>query len=270
MYTRFNLHIADYIAEVIINRADKANALDRVAWDEMRTIFTDLSQRNDVRVVILRGEGKHFCSGIDISLLGGIQQQIQGISPDEGRRREQLRRLVLDLQACVNAIEACDKPVLTAIHGGCIGGGVDIACAADMRYCTESTVFCIREIDMGMVADLGTLQRMPKLIAPGIVAELAYTGRHMSGTEAAANGFVNRCFASAEEMLAGVRETARQIAAKSPLGIRGTKEMLRYTRDHSTADALNYIATWNAAMLLSADLQEAMMAQMQKRQPSFE
>lgn len=270
MYTRFNLHIADYIAEVVINRADKANALDRVAWDEMRTIFIDLSQRNDVRVVILRGEGKHFCSGIDISLLGSIQQQMQGVSADEGRRREQLRRLVLDLQACVNVIETCDKPVLAAINGGCIGGGVDIACAADMRYCTEATVFCIREIDMGMVADLGTLQRMPKLIAPGIVAELAYTGRNMQGAEAASNGFVNRCFASAEEMLTGVREIARQIAAKSPLGIRGTKEMLRYTRDHNTSDALNYIATWNAAMLLSADLQEAMMAQMQKRQPSFE
>jgi enoyl-CoA hydratase len=270
MYARFNLHIVDYIAEVVINRIDKANALDRQAWNEMRDIFVTLSQLSDVRVVILRGEGKHFCSGIDISLLSSIQQQLQSISADEGRRREQLRRLVLDLQACINVIEQCEKPVLAAIHGGCIGAGVDIACATDMRYCTESTVFCIREIDMGIVADLGTLQRMPKLIAPGIVAELAYTGRNMTGAEAAASGFVNRCFASEEEMLAGVRETARQIAAKSPLGIRGTKEMLRYTRDHSTADALNYIATWNAAMLLSTDLQEAMMAQMQKRQPLFE
>ncbi len=266
-YTRFTLHIADHIAQVQINRPDKANALDEAAWDELLAIFSAVDADPEVRVVVLSGAGKHFCSGIDLSLLASLQHQTAHV--DGARSRELLRRKVLELQAPVNAIELCRQPVIAAIHGGCIGGGVDIVSACDLRYCTEDAVFCIKEIEVGMVADLGTLQRLPKIIAPGIVAELAFTGRQMNGREAVAIGLANRAFPDGPSLHAGVLAVAQGIAAKSPLAIRGTKEMLRYTRDHTIADGLNYIATWNAAMLVSADLTEALQAAQQKRPAVF-
>ncbi|MCS6967314.1 MAG: crotonase/enoyl-CoA hydratase family protein [Cytophagales bacterium] len=264
MYTRFHLQISNFVAEVTICRPEKANAMDEPAWEEMRAIFNDLSQNDQVRAVILKAEGKHFCAGIDLDMFTRIKKRLEQVSPDEGYRREYLRRNILDLQACINAIEQCSKPVLAAIEGHCIGGGVDIVCAADMRYCTKEAIFSIGEINLGMVADLGTLQRMPRLIPPGIVAELAYTGRAMTGTEAQAYGFVNGCFESQDALLSAVRHIASQIAAQSPLSIRGIKEMLRHGRDHTIAEGLRYVATWNAAMLLSADLQEALAGRLKK------
>lgn len=138
-----------------------------------------------------------------------------------------------------------------------------------MRYCSEDAYFVIKEIDLGMVADIGTLQRLPKIIAPGMAAEMAYTGRNVSGDEAKRIGLVNECYDSKETMMKGVMDIAKAIASKSPLSIRGTKEVLRYTRDHTVDDALNYISTWNAAMLISDDLTEAFRATMEKRPPRF-
>ena len=159
--------------------------------------------------------------------------------------------------------------MLAAIHNGCIGGAVDIVTACDMRYSTTDAYFTVKEIDLGMVADIGTLQRLPKLIAPGLAAEMAYTGRKVSGTEAQSMGLVNHTYPSKDALLEGVMQIAATIAAKSPVSIRGTKEVLRYTRDHGVDDALNYMATWNAGMLLSEDLQEAFKASMEKRAPVF-
>jgi enoyl-CoA hydratase len=183
--------------------------------------------------------------------------------------REKLRRLILDLQDCLTAIERCRKPVLAAVHGYCFGGGVDLICACDMRYCCVDASFSIKEIDVGMTADVGTLQRLPRLIGEGMARELAYTGRRVDGAEAQQLRLVNRCFESPAALHAGVMEMARDIAAKSPLSIRGCKEMITYARDHSVADGLNYVATWNAAMLMSQDLFEAGAANMQKREPVF-
>lgn len=266
--SRFLVQTQNYVAKVIINRADKANAFDKQTWAEMKQIFQDLDSDPDVRVVILCAEGKHFCSGIDLSVLMSLQQQLSGNC--EGRKAEQLRRFVLDLQETINAIENCRKPVLAAVHGGCIGGGVDIVSACDMRYCTEESFFCVKEIEMGMVADLGTLQRLPKIIASGIAREMAFTGRNVGGKEAEKIALANTCFADKTAMLEYVEKIATLIASHSPLSVRGTKEMLNYTRDHSVADGLNYIATWNAAMIISADLKEAMQAKMEKRNPKFE
>ena len=266
-YKNFDVAINEGIANVKINRPDKANAFNQLGWEEMKAIFESLDADNNVRVVVLSGEGKHFTAGIDLELLMSVSQ-LQS-KTCQGRRGEEIRKLVKMLQAPINAIEQCRKPVMAAIDGGCIGGGVDIVAACDMRYCTENAFFTIKEIDMGMVADLGTLQRLPKIIAPGMAAEMAYTGRKVFGAEAKSIGLVNQVYATKEEMLEGVNKLAAIIAAKSPLSIRGTKEMLLYSRDHSVQDGLNYISTWNAGMLLSTDLMEAFQASMERRKPVF-
>jgi len=264
----FKVEIEHKIALVSFNRPEKANALHMDAWIEMQTIFETLSLADDVRVVILSGEGKHFCAGIDLELLMSIGK-FQDIACS-GKRSEKVRGLIVSLQQSITAIEKCSKPVLAAIHNGCIGGGVDIATACDMRYCTEDAYFTIKEIDLGMVADIGTLQRLPKIISPGMAAEMAYTGRKMLGLEAKNIGLVNHCYASKKTLMEGVMQIASTIASKSPLSIRGTKDVLHYTREHSVDDALNYMATWNAAMLLSADLTEAFKATIEKRPPKFD
>ncbi|MFZ1455855.1 MAG: crotonase/enoyl-CoA hydratase family protein [Saprospiraceae bacterium] len=251
------------IAHVSLHRPEKANALNVAAWFELESIFREISENDGIRVVVLSGgESKHFCAGIDLEMLMSIATSDIKC---EGRRREQIRKFVLQLQAPINAIELCTKPVIAAIHGGCIGAGVDIVTACDMRYCTDDTYFTVKEIDMGMVADLGTLQRLPKIIPEGIAREMAYTGRNVYGPEAEKYALVNRSYENKEIMMTEVMKAAEIIVQKSPLSIRGTKNILQHTRDHSVHDGLQYIASWNAGMLLSDDLQEAFMAKMQKR-----
>ena len=258
---------ADGIATVTLNRPDKANAMVEAMWYEIREAMRWADATPEVRCVVLAGAGKHFTAGIDLGMLAGLGARIKGA--DEGRTREKLRLLILDLQDTLTSIEKCRKPVLAAIHGACVGGGIDLVTACDMRYCSRDAYFSIKEIDVGMTADVGTLQRLPRLIGEGMARELAYTGRRVEADEALGIRLVNRVFDTPEALAAGVRDIALQIAAKSPLAVRGSKEMITYARDHSVADGLNYIATWNAAMLLSADLFEAGAAAMQKRPPTF-
>ncbi|HSO45042.1 MAG TPA: crotonase/enoyl-CoA hydratase family protein [Rhodoferax sp.] len=266
-YETLSVSLQDHIATIKLNRPDKANAMNLAMWHELRQAFKWVDATADARVAILEGEGKLFTSGIDLQMMMGMGDQIQ--HDCEARTRENLRQVILDLQDSLTALERCRKPVLAAIHGACIGGGIDLICCADMRYCSSDATFSIKEIDIGMTADVGTLQRLPKLIGEGMVRELAYTGRKFDAAEALQMKLVNRVFESREALQAGVRELAASIAAKSPLCIRGVKEMISYARDHTVADGLNYVATWNAAMLLSNDLQEAMMANMGKRAPKF-
>lgn len=266
-YKYLKISIENNIARMVFNRPEKANALNQQFWDDIEAAFNALDATPEARVIVLSAEGKHFCAGIDLSLLMSVGQNTA--DKCQGRLREDLRQMIFRLQAPINAIEKCRKPVLAAIHGGCIGAGVDLVSACDMRYSTEDAYFCIKEIDMGMVADLGTLQRLPKLISDGMVREMAYTGRKVFGEEAQKIGLTNRCFQDQGAMLAHVSQIAATIAAKSPLSIRGSKEIIRYSRDHSVENSLNYIATWNAAMLLSDDLQAAFTASMQKKKPEF-
>ncbi len=256
-----------HIATVRLNRPEKANAMNATMWQEIRKAFEWVDATADARVAILQGEGKLFTAGIDLKMMMGLGPQIQ--NDCDARTRENLRRFILDLQDTLTSLERCRKPVLAAIHGGCVGGGIDLITCADMRYASGDAYFTIKEIDIGMTADVGTLQRLPKLIGEGMARELAYTGRNFSAQEALDMRLVNRVFDTREALYAGVREIAASIASKSPLSVRGTKEMITYARDHSVADGLNYIATWNAAMLMSNDLQEAMMANMDKRVPVF-
>lgn len=266
-YELFKVEITDKIAHVALNRPEKSNAIPAKGWEEMEAIFNELSDTSEVRVIILSGEGKNFCAGIDLSLLMSIRQNVE--NDCEGRMREMMRQMVKKIQAPITAIDKCRKPVLAAIQGACVGGGVDIVSACDMRYSTADAYFTIREIDMGMVADIGTMQRLPNIIPDGLMREMAYTGRNVYGPEAKEIGLVNAIFDDKNALIDHVTTIATTIAAKSPLSIRGSKEIIRYARDHSVEDGLDYISVWNAAMILSNDLNEAFMATMQKRPPNF-
>jgi enoyl-CoA hydratase/carnithine racemase len=261
------LSLQDHVLTVQLNRPDKANAMNWAMWQDIRTAMRWADATPEVRVVIIEGQGKHFTSGIDLQMMMGLQEKIN--DPCPGRSREKLRQLILDLQDTLTSMERCRKPVLAAIHGACVGGGIDLICCTDMRYASAEAYFSIKEIDIGMTADVGTLQRLPKLISDGMARELAYTGRRMLADEAQGIGLINRVFDTPEALRAGVRDIATTIAGKSPLSIRGSKEMLNYARDHSVADGLNHVATWNAAMLQSEDLMAAMMASMSKQTPTF-
>lgn len=268
-YQALQFSVEDGIATVAFDRPHKVNALHRAMWDELRAVFIEIDRRSDVRVAVLRGNGVHFTAGIDLELLADLQRDARDSHGCAGRTRENLRRAILDLQDVVTTLERCRVPVLAAIHGACIGGGIDIACACDIRYCSADAKFSVKEVDLAVTADVGTLQRLPKIVGDGIARELAYTARVFDGVEAKALGFVNRCYDSPDALFAGVADIAEAIAAKSPLAVRGSKEMLVYARDHSVAEGLNYVATWNAATLLSNDLDEAVQAAMQKRAPRY-
>ena len=265
-YQAFKVELSDGIAHVQINRPEKINAMNADFWAEIREIFAWIEDTAQVRVVVLSGAGQHFSSGIDLMLLAQVGAQL---GKEVGRNARTLKRRIEELQSSFNAVDACSKPVLAAIQGYCLGGAIDLISACDMRYCSQDAQFAIKEIDVGMTADVGTLQRLPHIIGDGIMRELAYTGRTVAADEARSIGLVNRVYADQEALLAGVFAIAQSIAQKSPIAVQGSKEMIRYMRDHSVADGLNYIATWNAAMLQSEDLRVAMAAQMSKQTPEF-
>jgi enoyl-CoA hydratase len=256
-YSTLAVTIENHIAQVELNRPDKANAMNLAMWRELGECFRALDANPDVRVVVLAAKGKHFCSGLDL----GVFSELMDNKLEPARRAEQLRLLIKQLQSDLTAIEQCRKPVLAAVHSSCIGGGVDLLCCCDMRYATTEAYFSIKEIDVGMTADVGTLQRLPKLIGDGMVRELTYTGRNFSAEEAFQYGFVNMTFETANALREGVMSIAEDIAKKSPLAIRGCKEMLVYARDHSVAEGLNYVATWNAGMLSIEDVMASIEAQ---------
>lgn len=266
-YSSLALAFDQGIADIRLNRPDKSNAMNDAMWQEIRQAAEWADATPAVRVVILSGAGRNFCAGIDLAMLGSIQQRIA--HPEPARRRQALRQLIRDLQDCLTAIERCRKPVLAAIHGACVGGALDLVSACDMRYASADAIFSIKEIDLAMVADVGTLQRLPRLIGEGLTRELAYTGRNVEAGEAHAIGLINRNFATPEELHAAVRKIASTIAAKSPLAIRGIKQVLNYSRDHTVAEGLEFVAEWNADHLLSPDLAEVIAAQREKRAPQF-
>ena len=262
----FHLTVSDHIAQLRFDRPQQANSLSLEAWEEMRTHFAALDQDVRVRAIVLSGEGKHFCAGMDLQTLLTLQQN----GPqDEAGRRKALKDFILNIQDCISSIERCRKPVIAAVHGGAIGGGTAIATACDLRYCSADAYFTVKEVDLGIVADIGTLQRLPYIVQPGIAAELAYTGRKVSGAEAAQIGLVNQCFAGKEELVEKAIALATQIAEKSPLVTRGIKRSLLYQRGRGVEAGLEDIAEYNSHHLISEDLMEAMLAYMQKRKPVF-
>ena len=265
-YQAFVVELIGNVAHVQINRPEKINAMNAAFWTEIIDIFQWIEDTDAVRAVVLSGAGKHFSSGIDLMLLASVANDL---GKDVGRNARLLRRKILELQASFNAVDNCRKPVLAAIQGYCIGGAIDLISACDMRYAAEDAQFSIKEVDIGMAADVGTLQRLPRIIGDGMLRELAYTGRQFGAEQARSIGLVNRVYPDQESLLAGVLEIADEIAAKSPIAVTGTKAMISYMRDHTVNDGLEYVATWNAAMLQSNDLRVAIAAHMSKQKPEF-
>lgn len=270
----FNVEIVDKVGLVTMNRPERSNSMIPSFWSELPEIVDELSNAGSVRAMVLAAEGKHFCSGMDLEVfsandtVGGADSG-ERPSGHRSRRNERFRSTALKLQDTFTAMERARMPVLSAIQGACVGGGIDMVSATDMRYATENAWFSIHEINIGMTADVGTLQRMPKLVPEGIVRELAYTGRRWTAEEAMAAGFVNAVYPDHDTMLDAVMNVAGEIASKSPMAVWGTKQTMHYTRDHSVADGLEFIANWNAAMFDTDDMAEAFTASLEKRAADF-
>ena len=255
------------VAVVTLNRPKKANSLNALMWDEIKAALEWCNQTAEVRAVVLNGAGRNFCAGIDLMMLAEIQSQLS--SECEARNRETIRALILKLQASVSSLELCRKPVIAAIHGSCVGGGLDLVLAADFRYASTDASFSVREVAMGLVADVGSLQRLGRVVGEGIAREMTFTAMDMPASDALAVRLVNRVLPDAATCLEAAMQTALTIAAQSPLAVRGSKQVLNFSRDHSINDGLEYVATWNGGMLLSADIKEAITAQMSGRKAQY-
>ncbi|MDB4103511.1 crotonase/enoyl-CoA hydratase family protein [Acidimicrobiales bacterium] len=271
----FRVEVIDKVGMVTMIRPERSNSMIPSFWTELPAIVDELSNGGNVRAMVLAGEGRNFCSGMDLEVFGnsetiggsGDGAKTKGL--EISRRNERFRSTALKLQDTFTALERARMPVLSAIQGACVGGGIDMVSATDMRYTTENAWFSIHEINIGMTADVGTLQRMPKLVPEGIVRELAYTGRRWSAEEAKAAGFVNEVYPDHETLLDAVMNVAGEIASKSPMAVWGTKQTMHYTRDHSVSDGLEFIANWNAAMFDTDDMAEAFTASIEKRGAEF-
>lgn len=264
--TFFRIERDGHVARLIMARGDKANAMSTDFWEDLPRLTRSLAADPEVRVIVLMGEGRHFSAGMDLSAFAGIADMT---NDEPGRAAMALREHILKLQDTFTALEEARVPVICAIHGACIGGAIDMITAADIRLCAENSYFSIEEIHIGMAADVGTLQRLPKLIPPGAARELALTGRRFDAAEAKALGLISSIHADKAAVEAAALEMAALIAAKSPLAIAGIKQSLNYARDHSVTDGLDQIATWNAGMLRPEDLMKAMQARMAKKEASF-
>jgi len=269
----FEVEVADKIGVVTMCRPGRSNSMIPSFWGELPAIVDELSNGGAVRAIVLAAQGRNFCSGMDLEVFSSDETISSsgegGAKGHRSRRNERFRSTALKLQDTFTALERARMPILCAIQGACIGGGIDMVSAGDMRYATEDAWFSIQEINIGMTADVGTLQRMPKLVPEGIVRELAYTGRRWSAAEAKAAGFVNEVYPDHDTMLDAVMGIAGEIASKSPMAVWGTKQTMHYTRDHTVADGLEFIANWNAAMFDTDDMAEAFKASLEKRSPEF-
>jgi enoyl-CoA hydratase len=273
-YEVLDLEQDGHVATLYLDRPEKRNAMGPAFWRELPLAMQGLSRDESVRVVVIAARGPHFSVGLDLSALGDLAGETTpaggGSTPSAAAIARRTRAEIERLQSAISSVAECPKPVVAAVHGYCIGGGVDLVAACDIRVAALDAVFSVRETRMAIVADLGSLQRLPQIIPMGHVAELAYTGKDISAERAARIGLVNEVFPDQAAALAGAHETARQIAANSPLAVQGTKAVLKRLHRQQVADGLDYVAAWNAGHLRSDDLAEAVVSFMEKRAPKFE
>ena len=269
-WTCFAVEIADHVAHVRLNRPEALNALNRAFWNELPAIIRDINDNARARVIVLSSTGRHFTAGMDLSVFTDPEAGVTNrADEDRANAMEAFRLHVHHLQHTFSCLDEARMPVLVAIQGGCVGGGVDMVSACDIRYCTADAFFQIQEINLGMTADVGTFPRLCKLVPEGWVREMAYTGRRLTAAKAREIGLVNEVFDTHEQLLAHVLDTAREIAAKPPLAVSGSKVMINYARDHTIRDGLDYIATWQTGMFAPNHMAESFAARQQKRAPVY-
>lgn len=261
----FRLEIADRVARLTLDQPARMNAMSPPFWRELDAILDTLQRDAPARALVLDASGKHFCAGMALEAFGSA------IAPDESSAasRANIAPLLAGMQRTFDRLAELRMPVLAAIQGACIGGGLDLVCTADMRYCTRDAFFCVQEINIGMAADLGTLQRLPRLIPEGMARELAYTGRRLPAERALSLGLVNEVFDDTDAMLAGVMQIAREIGSKPPVAIWATKQAIDYARDHSVADGLRQMGWLQSGLWDTAAVAEAIRARAEKREPVF-
>lgn len=260
----FKIEKDGYITWLTLNRPEKRNIMTMAFFYGLVDLFKEFDEDPGVRVVVIKAEGKSFTAGLDLSEAAG--DLLQGTSADA---REALRKKIVELQEGISIIEKCRKPVIAAVHGHCIGGGVDLTSACDIRLASKDAVFSIRETKIAIVADVGTLQRLPSIIGQGWFRELALTGRDFTAGEALKMGFITRLCEDRESLYAEAEKLAEEIAANSPLAAQGVKDVIIYSRDNGVYPGLNYVAQKNASLMPSNDMMEALQAFKEKRPPKY-
>ena len=257
-YKTLTVAVDGHVARITLDRPDKLNAMNADFWNELPAAVRALDAGGDVRAIVIDANGKHFTAGLDLGMFGTPPDPADVTARVQKAAR--FRHNTALMQQTFSALEDCRVPVIAALHGGCIGGGVDLISACDLRYASRDAYLTVYEINVGLTADVGTFPRLCKLLPEGIVRELAYTGRRMGAEEGERRGLFNEVLDSKEAALERALEVAREIADKSPLAVHGCKRMITYARDHNTADSLDYVVTWNAGMLHTEEVMAAVTA----------
>lgn len=270
-YSTIRIDRRGHVAEVVLATPERLNAMSIKFFREIRQVFQEIDSDREIRVAIVRAEGRMFTAGLDLK--EAAQGVLAGPKPGEARsaatRNFDMYRTIKDLQGCFSAIADCRKPVIAAVHGKCIGGGVDLITACDVRVCSADASFSIYETKIAIVADVGTLQRITAIVGKGMAREMALTGRFIDAGRAHQCGLVNEVHSDHDSLLAGARAMADEIAANSPLAVQGVKTVLAYSDEHSIAEGLEYVAQWNSSFVQSNDVTEAVNAFVEKRRPEF-
>jgi Delta3,5-Delta2,4-dienoyl-CoA isomerase len=270
-YTAIRVDRNGPIVEVVLDRPEKLNAMTRAFFFEIKRAFEEIDADDGVRAAIVWAEGRHFTAGLDLKeAMGGVLGGANGGGGKSAAARNLgLYHEIRRLQDCFTAIERCRKPVIAAIHSKCIGGGLDLITACDLRLCSKDASFSIYETKIAIVADVGTLQRITPIVGKGVAREMAYTGKFLPSDRALASGLVNDVLEDKQTLLVAAREMAHEIASNSPMTVQGAKVVLNYSEQHSVEEGLEYVAQWNSSFLMTNDLGEAMQAFVEKRRPEF-
>jgi len=270
-YTTIRIDRHGHVAEVVLSTPERLNAMSMKFFYEIKRAFQELDLDAEVRAVVLWAEGRLFTAGLDLkeAAAGVLGGGTGAAGSSVAARNYSLYRTIKDLQACFTAIVECRKPVIAAVHNKCIGGGLDLITACDVRLCSADATFSIYETKIAIVADVGTLQRITPIVGKGMAREMAFTGRFISAARALSCGLVNDVYADKDALLAAARQLAGEIAANAPLAVQGVKAVLNYSEEHPTAEGLEYVAQWNSSFVQSNDVSEAVSAFLEKRQPNF-